>query len=69
MAHRTNVTQVHMNFDSQKPSEQVRDPACGKLIERRTARHVLFRPEVTHYFCSRECEQNFLNPPKTRKVA
>lgn len=64
MAHRANVTQVGKNADQESQPEPVVDPICGMRIDRRTARHMLFRPEATYYFCSKECEQRFMHGGK-----
>ena len=73
MAHRTNVVQVHRNIESALKAEAdgavVTDPVCGRQLERKIARHVLFRENATYYFCSKECEQVFLNPTSKKKAA
>jgi membrane fusion protein, copper/silver efflux system len=57
---------------------QVKDPACGMMIDPRkavAARNTLNRDGATYYFCSERCKQNFtrepehylaLNPPQRR---
>jgi Cu(I)/Ag(I) efflux system membrane fusion protein len=57
---------------------QVKDPACGMLIDRAKAvsgGNTLDRDGATYYFCSERCKQNFtrepehylaLNPPQHR---
>ncbi len=67
MAHRTNVTQVISKIKRNSP-DQVVDPICGMKIDPHTSRNMVFRGDTTHYFCSKECQQNFLNP-KQRKAA
>lgn len=63
MAHRTNVTPVMRSFQAaQALSEVVIDPVCGKEIERKHSRHMVFRLETAYYFCSKECQQKFLYP-------
>jgi YHS domain-containing protein len=62
MAHQTDVHIVHQAFEPQEPAEKVVDPACGMEIERRAARHMVFREDRTFYFCSRECKDQFLSP-------
>ena len=74
MAHQTNVTQVGKQFPTEEQPTQVMDPVCGMKLERKTARHMLFRPEETFYFCSRDCQQKFQSrgfksPVKEKKVA
>lgn len=64
MAHRTNVNQVPAGFfNEDEPREtlpeRVNDPVCGMELERKTARHMLFRGETTYYFCSKDCQSRF----------
>ena len=59
-------------------ASQVKDPACGMMIDRAkavSAGHTLDRDGATYYFCSERCKQNFsrepghylaLNPPQRR---
>jgi YHS domain-containing protein len=64
MAHQTNVTQVGKDFSSgNEPNEAANpiDPACGMKVDRKSCRHMLFRPENTYYFCSKECQQKFMS--------
>jgi YHS domain-containing protein len=69
MAHRTDVTQVPKGFPEQQSREEVTDPQCGMKFERKSARHVLFLPEQTHYFCSKECMERFRVALRGRKAA
>ena len=74
MAHRSNVIQVHENIESALKSVEadgsvVTDPVCGRQLERKSARHVLFRENATWYFCSKDCQQGFLNPASKKKAA
>lgn len=70
MAHRTNVTQVGQDFSSEKNSgEMMQDPICGKKMQRKEVRHVLFRADQTYYFCSKECEAKFLSPKRAPRAA
>ncbi len=47
----------------------VTDPVCGSPLERKSARHVLFRENATFYFCSKDCQQRFLNPTSKKRAA
>jgi membrane fusion protein, copper/silver efflux system len=59
-------------------ASQVKDPACGMMIDRGkavSAGNTLDRDGATYYFCSERCKQNFarepehylaLNPPRRR---
>lgn len=61
MAHRSNVTQVSEKIETQDWSKNtVEDPVCGMKLERRTSKHVLFRPDETVYFCSRVCLDKYV---------
>jgi YHS domain-containing protein len=62
MAHQTDVHTVQQSFSSEDPSARVKDPVCGMELERRSVRHMVFRPDATHYFCSRACKEQFLSP-------
>lgn len=62
MAHQTDVHIVKQTFEPENPGETVVDPACGKAIERRASRHMLFKGDEAIYFCSLECEQRYLDP-------
>jgi YHS domain-containing protein len=63
MAHRSNVIPVKQQFDvPQDFPEKVKDPVCGAEIDRKSARHALFRAEATYYFCSKDCMQKFTSP-------
>jgi len=62
MAHQTDLHIVHRSFEPENPSEKVIDPVCGTELERRYARHVLFRTQETIYFCSPKCRDIFLDP-------
>lgn len=64
MAHRTNVTQVLKGFETKEEGEMVQDPSCGRKMLRKEVRHMLYRPDRTYYFCSMECEQEFISPRK-----
>jgi YHS domain-containing protein len=69
MAHQTNVHTVHQTFEPTDPQQKVKDPVCGKDIERRASKNMVFRGDKTHYFCSRACEEEFLNPARHLKSA
>lgn len=71
MAHRTNVIQVAEEIRNEQPQrEMVTDPVCGKSMERKATRHVLFRGEDTFHFCSKECQATFMSPTyKPQKAA
>lgn len=62
MAHQTDVHTVKKQFRSDSPSEKVIDPFCGKELERSASRHMVFRPDRTIYFCSRDCKDRFMSP-------
>ncbi len=68
MAHQTDVHVVHRDFEWKEPEEQVVDPVCGMKLERKEAKHVLFRGEEAVYFCSRECREKYLNPKRMMKA-
>lgn len=61
MAHQTNVIQVGRNIQTADEPKDVIDPVCGMKVDRKTCRHMLFRPEDTFYFCSKECQQKFMS--------
>jgi YHS domain-containing protein len=61
MAHQTNIIQVGKSIQSSDQPAEVIDPVCGMKINRKECRHMLFRPDNTFYFCSRECEQKFMS--------
>ncbi|MFL5812101.1 MAG: YHS domain-containing protein [Bdellovibrionia bacterium] len=63
MAHQSNVIQVGKKIeDASETSEakDVIDPVCGMKVDRKSCRHMLFRPEDTYYFCSKDCQQKFM---------
>ena len=61
MAHRGDITQVGKDFPvNVDEAQEVTDPVCGMKLNRKSVRHMLFRPETIFYFCSRECEQKFM---------
>lgn len=64
MAHRSNITQVLFNVERSEHNPIVKDVMCGMEINRHTAKHMIFRPEQTYYFCSEECRDNFLSGKK-----
>ncbi|OFZ21001.1 MAG: hypothetical protein A2X94_06610 [Bdellovibrionales bacterium GWB1_55_8] len=66
MAHRTNVVSVKERVEASDSPREVTDPACGRKINPRDSKNMLFRGDDVIYFCSRECEMNFLNPPKKK---
>ena len=70
MAHQTDVHTVHQSFKSENPSEKVIDPVCGMELERQNSKNMLFRGTDTIYFCSRQCEEKYLDPKykKTQAV-
>lgn len=69
MAHLTNVTQVKKQLEPQNPQQTVIDPFCGKEIFQSRSRHMIFRADATFYFCSKECQQNYLQPAKKKSEA
>jgi YHS domain-containing protein len=68
MAHQTDMHVVHRDFKSEASEEEVVDPVCGMKMHRKDSRHVLFRKDETIYFCSRRCEEQFLEPPWKKKA-
>jgi len=62
MAHQTDVHVVHQNFRADGSSVKVIDPMCGRVIDSKDSRHIVFRPDETHYFCSTQCKDKFLDP-------
>ena len=64
MAHRTDVTQVHKNFQIRESSKMVVDPNCGRKISYKEAQSVLFREDQTLYFCSRTCREEYITQKK-----
>ena len=63
MAHRTNVTQVPDKLeDSERQGEIVTDPVCGREMERKDAKHAIFRGDQVIYFCTAEHLNDFLRP-------
>jgi YHS domain-containing protein len=69
MAHRSNVISVLKDPVGNLQSEKVTDPVCGMVLTKKDSRSVLFRENDTFYFCSRDCQQKFLNPKKKTKAA
>lgn len=69
MAHRTNITQVPTSLPENPEGEKVRDPICGMQMDRKLCKHVLFRPDETYYFCSRDCKDQFISPRKKAPAA
>lgn len=69
MAHRDNVIQVMKERDKMPVSSAnwVEDPVCKTKVDSHSARHALFRPDQTYYFCSKECEETFVSPEFQRK--
>lgn len=61
MAHQTNVIQVGKEIQATDEPKDVNDPVCGMKVDRKSCRHMLFRPEDTYYFCSKECQQKFMS--------
>jgi YHS domain-containing protein len=59
---------VKKTFKPEHPEEEVTDPVCGMKLERRASKHILFRPDETVYFCSKECKQRFLDPTFRREA-
>ena len=66
MAHRTNVIPVKEKISSSESENEVRDPVCGRVLQRKDSRNMLFRGDDVIYFCSRECEMNYLYPAKKK---
>jgi YHS domain-containing protein len=62
MAHQTDVHPVRMDLEQAR--ETVIDPVCGAKLKRHDAKFLLFRPEATLCFCSRECRSRFLQPKR-----
>lgn len=61
MAHRNDITQVGKDFPvNVDEAKEVKDPVCEMKLDRKSVRHMLFRPDITFYFCSHECEQKFM---------
>lgn len=69
MAHRSNVIPVLKGSGGNLESEKVTDPVCGMQLTKKEAKSVLFRENDTYYFCSRDCQQKFLNPKQKAKNA
>jgi YHS domain-containing protein len=69
MAHRSNIIQVNKNPDSNTSPDTITDPVCGMKLPKKEAKSVLFRPDQTYYFCSKDCQNQFLYPKKTQKKA
>ena len=69
MAHQTDVYTVHQTFKSDNPSEKVIDPVCGMTLERQNSKNMIFRETGTLYFCSRQCEEKFLDSKYQKKQA
>lgn len=69
MAHQTDVHTVHQNFEPENPHEKVQDPYCGKELEKRASKFMVFRESGTYYFCSRDCEDGFLKPATSGQAA
>lgn len=64
MAHRTNVTQVPDELERDRSNEKVKDVICGMELNRHDARHVVYRPDQTYYFCSETCRDKFISGKK-----
>jgi YHS domain-containing protein len=60
MAHRVNVVPVGRDFFTDTTPERIEDPQCGKKINRKDSRHMLFRGSSTLYFCSKSCLDLFM---------
>jgi YHS domain-containing protein len=44
--------------------DQVRDPVCGTMIDRNTAKAHMTHGGREHYFCSHECRRAFQETPE-----
>lgn len=69
MAHRSEITPVQADLRSERSTIKVNDPTCGMSLNPAEARHVLYRPEDTYYFCSKDCLQEFISPKMKKKSA
>jgi YHS domain-containing protein len=59
MAHRNDVTQVVSEIEPVDPRATCVDPVCGKKMERKSSRFMVFRGDQTFYFCSHDCKERF----------
>jgi YHS domain-containing protein len=59
MAHRANVIPVAQKFSQPSQVQKVVDPVCKQEMDRKTSKHMLFQPDSTYYFCSKDCMNKF----------
>lgn len=65
MAHQTDVHQFQRAVKGSDPNRRVIDPNCGMKMKHKDVKHILFRAEGPLYFCSKECEGEFIRKKKT----
>jgi len=65
MAHQTNVHQFSRTVPNKSKDKYVKDPNCKKLIKHSEVKHFLFSPKGTLNFCSKECEEEYVEKQKT----
>lgn len=50
-------------------AETVTDPNCGRTLNKRDVRNMVFRRDATFYFCSKRCQEQFIRGGVKKKAA